>query len=120
MNDDTAAAALASARAVIVKAIREALGPPIGNPEFISKHADRLEARQQQAAEQWTDVSLAALDRAGWALVPKVPTEAMVLAGDDAVVAGIQPAAILEQPWHSPAERCWTAMLVAAPKEPGQ
>lgn len=84
--------------------------------EAIAAVLDRYSGKPPSVAE--VSEAIAALSAAGFVVVPMEPTEDVVAAGDDAVVAGIQPEAILAKPWRSPAERCWAAMLSAAQTPP--
>lgn len=53
----------------------------------------------------------AALDQAGYVIVPREPTEAMIAAGDAVLDAGPS-----GSEWYVPSEKPWRAMICAAPK----
>ena len=102
-------------REVIARAMKDAFRAEFDR--FVNDetdYADIVEA-EMGAFKVAYDAALAAIEAAGWAVVPKEPTEHMLRAG--AVHAGV--------PYDDECEREWMrldykAMLAAAPKPGGE
>lgn len=41
----------------LTKMFAAEIGPPVGNPEWLAKHGERLTERNQKTAERWADLS---------------------------------------------------------------
>ena len=41
----------------LAKMFAAEIGPPVGNPEWLAKHGERLLERNQKTAERWADLS---------------------------------------------------------------
>lgn len=69
----------------MARAIRVEMGPVFGTPEYLARpgNVERLEARQQSAADKWAEAALTALEARGLAVVKVPPGHAIMFAKMD-------------------------------------
>ena len=78
-SDAPPAATPEGLREAIANRFKAFWGPPVVGH---MRHMERAVARYEQAARDLTNEALIAIDAAGYAVVPREPTRAMVIAGD--------------------------------------
>lgn len=96
----------------MARAIYLEMGPVFGTPEYLARpgNVERLQARQQSAAEKWAEAALSALEALGMVVVPRVATEAMLKAAKGWAVAYVVALDLSD----NEARGVWTAMLTAS------